>query len=101
MQYLEVFLLIAPMLLFYLAYKSLTRMNVVLHMYRLCAGALACIIFYSWMINIGFIEALFESESLLIGHSFSSSLLSFSAIALYIAAYDLLTVLDRKLGRES
>jgi hypothetical protein len=94
MKYLEFLLLIAPVIIYFVASMPSAKPYLIRRVFRFCSGLLAVIIFYSWMINIGFIDGnSFVSESIFIGYSFINSILSFVAIAIYIAMYDVLQVL--------
>lgn len=94
MVYFELLLLIAPVIIYLIASKPSAKPYLIRRAFRFCSGILTAIILYSWMVNIGFIDGnSFFSDSIFIGYSFTNSLISFVAIAIYIAMYDVLQVL--------
>lgn len=99
MAYFELLLLIAPVIIYLIASKPSAKPYLIRGAFRLCSGMLTAIILYSWMVNIGFLDSnSFFSDSIFIGYSFTNSLISFVAIAIYIAMYDVLQVLLNRRG---
>ena len=98
MKYFEILLLLAPLLVYTLAYKHAISVRTAKITFWTLAAVLGSIISYSWLINIGFISNFLGIyDSLIVGHHLPNTLIAITSVALYIVACDMLgSILESK-----
>jgi len=91
MKYFEILLLLAPLLVFFLAYKHAISVRAAKIIFWTLAAVLGSIISYSWLINVGVISNFLGIyNSLIVGYYLPNTLIAITSVALYIVMCDLL-----------
>lgn len=98
MKYFEILLLLAPLLVFTLAYIHAISVKSAKITFWTFAAVLASLISYSWLINVGAISNFLGIyDSLIVGHHLPNTLIAITSVALYIVACDMLgSILESK-----
>jgi hypothetical protein len=90
-KYFEILLLLAPLLVFFLAHKDAISVRAAKSIFWTLAVVLGSIISYSWLINVGFISNFLGIyDSLIVGHHLPNTLIAITSVALYTVECDMI-----------